>query len=544
MKRLLIFSLIGLVLLCGAGSFVMKGFKPPAAKVDPADTTTVQKGDLDLEVIETGTINSKNVVEVKSFVGGRIKQLLVDEGDHVKTGQLIAIVDPQETQLLYEQNQAQLQGAESAVGKASVDIEERKLTAQSDLEAAQARLLQARQEMKAQPALTKAAIDQQKTALESAQQEKQRLILSYQPGQRMSSKEAVGEARVNLSNAEREYKRNNDLLAKGYVSQKVVDDAKLALDLAKVRLEKAEDDESKLEDGLRADINKQDQAIMQAKAALENAEANSAQIAIKKAAYDSALADVAKYKASLRDVDSLAMQKKQSEATVSQFKSVVGDAERQLRETQVKSPIDGVVTKREVQVGELVSSLGSFSSGTQILRIEDRRSMKVELDVNEIDAARMHLGMEAKVDVDALPGRPFKGTVTKIAPSSTAMDSTSSTTTSTSTSDNVVKFKVEILINDPNQQLSSGMSAKCTLRVLHHPNVVLVPSQFLGSDKDGSFVMIAPSTPKGTATKQVVKIGTDNGSMTEVVSGLSSGQQLVKPTYGGPPRKGAMSGPD
>src|ERR1700722_15183028 len=96
-KSFTIGCIVVLVLVCGLGGFALKGLKPPAPKTADA-SVTVQRGDLSVQVVETGTLNADNVVELKSLVSGRLKTLLVDEGDRVKAGQLIAVIDPRETQ--------------------------------------------------------------------------------------------------------------------------------------------------------------------------------------------------------------------------------------------------------------------------------------------------------------------------------------------------------------------------------------------------------------------------------------------------------------
>src|SRR5579863_77782 len=88
MKKFLPVGCVLLVLLvCGLGGLALKGLQPAAAKTESAPVT-VQRSDLKIQVVETGTLNANNVVELKSLVSGRLKALYVDEGDRVKAGQL------------------------------------------------------------------------------------------------------------------------------------------------------------------------------------------------------------------------------------------------------------------------------------------------------------------------------------------------------------------------------------------------------------------------------------------------------------------------
>jgi len=220
----------------------------------------------------------------------------------------------------------------------------------------------------------------------------------------------------------------------------------------------------------------------------------------------------------------------------------VSDAERQLSETDIRAPISGIVTKKALQVGELATGLSQFSSGTTIVKIEDRTAMRVKLDVNEIDVAKMTLGMPAKIDVDAIPNHTFNGVVKKIAPASKDSSASASTTTTTASTDSVVKYEVEILLKDAVPQLRSGMSAKCTMEVLNHPNVLLLPLEYVGKEGKKSFVEIPPKKPGPgvVADRQYIVVGASSGSLVEIVSGVTKGTTVQKPLYKGPARKGAM----
>jgi len=137
------------------------------------------------------------------------------------------------------------------------------------------------------------------------------------------------------------------------------------------------------------------------------------QLGTRKEDLASAKAEVERAKASLTDPALLEKTKQQGQATVMQLSSALRDQERQLNETKVKSPISGIVTKRVLQVGELATGLSQFGAGSTILKIEDRTKMRVKLAVNEIDVARLSIGMKAEVMVDALQGQKFSGTISK-----------------------------------------------------------------------------------------------------------------------------------
>jgi HlyD family secretion protein len=544
MKKAIIPLTVVLLLLCGLGGFAMRSMNAAktaaAAAAAAANTKTVDQGDLVVTVVETGTVDAVKSVEVKGLVTGRLSKLFVDEGNQVKQGDLIALIDPKETRLLLQQNEAQLRGAKSGAEKTAISIAESRMQVKAAFEQAEAKLAQMRLALKVQPTLTTAAIKQAQMNLDSAQEEKRRLLQSAHPIQLASAVSTLNEANANLANAQSDYNRQVELERKGYVSGKVVENAQLALDLAKTRLVSARISRDKIDAEFKSELTKAEEQIEQSQAALDTAKANSIQDEVKRHDYLSALADLERARASLRDPDVMEKSRQQDLATVSQLQSVVSDAQRQLSETDIRAPISGVVTKKALQVGELATGLSQFSSGTTIVKIEDRTAMRVKLDVNEIDVAKMTLGMAAKVDVDAIPTRTFNGTVNKIAPASKdTANSTSGSTTSAST-DSVVKYEVEILLKDAVPALRSGMSAKCTMEVLRHSNVLLLPLEYVGKDGKRSFVEIPPAKLGGIAERKYVEIGASSGSQVEIVSGITKGTKVQKPQYKGPARKGAM----
>lgn len=501
----------------------------------------VERGDLNVQVVETGTVDAVKAVEVKSRVAGRVEKLLVDEGSVVKAGDVIAVIDPKETQLRVDQDRAQLRGAQSAVARTSIEIQQRRVTAKSAFDRAKARLAQLEKELQAQPTLTRTQIEAAETAYNTAVQARDQLVTTTQPNDRTEAQSAVREAEANEANARQELERRRNLLDKGYVAVKAVEDAQLQMALASTRLQSARDRLSRLEAQQGIERRQADERVRQTKADLERAKANAIQDDIKRKEFESAQAALEEARAGLRDVQVLERSRDQSRATVDQLQSVLRDSQRQLGETDIVAPLSGVVTKKLIQEGELVSSLSSFSSGTPIVRIEDRAAMLVQLDINEIDVAKLKLGMEAEVTVDALPDHVFKGRITKIAPASKATGQTSQT----SGQSPVVKYGVEVRIEGGDERLKSGMSAKCVMNAMTRKNVLKVPAEYVGTKDGKTYLAIKPETATSTDADRVyVKTGLETAAYVEIVSGVSAGTKIYKPLFRGPARKGAQFGPD
>ena len=236
------------MLLCGIGSYVIRLKANPGAQASQTgQSATVAKGDIIQKVVETGTIDAIKSVEVKSRTDGRLAKLLVNEGDIVKQGQLIAIIDPQQTQLRVQQDKANLDGAESAAAKTMIELEQKRITVKRDYLQAQLKLAQIKDQLKIQPSLTNASIAEAKADLDSAIQERDRLHTSILPNERKSAETSKRQAEANYQNAQSHYKRVTDLQSKGYVSTKDVEDARMTLDVQKANMEAAADNYQRID---------------------------------------------------------------------------------------------------------------------------------------------------------------------------------------------------------------------------------------------------------------------------------------------------------
>ncbi len=544
MKRVALVLAVVLVAVLGVAGLAFQRFQAGQKDAEAAKKREVKvdRGEVLVQVVESGSLQAVKTVEVKSRVGGRIARLMVDEGDTVVEGQLIAEIDPQETMLQVEQNEAQVRGAQAAVRRTSVEMAQRRVTARSALERAESRLAQVQMELKIQPTLTNSAVAGARSAVAGARQAATELASITQPRERTATETALREAEAGLQNARSEAARQESLLAKGYVSRREAESAALNVTLAETKLRNAQENLGRLNEGQRLAREQSNERLRQAEAELRRAEANSIQDDVKRQEYERALKDVLDARAQLRDIEALAAGREQQSAQLDQLRSVLTDGQRQLRETRVVAPITGTVTRRAVQVGELVSSLNSFSAGTTLVRVEDMSRMVVKLEVNEIDVARLRPRMPAEVTVDAFPDDRFIGEVTKISPANTTAGAQQQS------ADPVVKFAVEVTLERPSPKLKSGMSAKCTMKVVDRKGVLRLPIDHIGKDKSGSFVMLPgpdKAKPEKGAKRQSVVLGQRSDTFYEVVSGVTEGQVVVKPPFSGPERKGMMSfGPD
>jgi HlyD family secretion protein len=127
-KRIIIISIVVVVVLLFAG--VLFAFSHGGTKIDPTKLAKVEKGDLAKSVVATGKVEPITKVEVKSKASGIVKKLLVDAGDKVKKGQLLAQLDKLEIEAQVEQAKAQLQASEANLKSSQADWERAKVDAE------------------------------------------------------------------------------------------------------------------------------------------------------------------------------------------------------------------------------------------------------------------------------------------------------------------------------------------------------------------------------------------------------------------------------
>src|SRR3954451_25114980 len=120
---------IVLVLAVAGASFVVLGALKTEHKIDPSKLATIERGDLAKSVVATGKIQPKSKVEVKSKASGIVQHLLVDYGQFVKTGQVLAELDKEELQARLREATATLQAARAAEESALATYERNKVEA-------------------------------------------------------------------------------------------------------------------------------------------------------------------------------------------------------------------------------------------------------------------------------------------------------------------------------------------------------------------------------------------------------------------------------
>jgi HlyD family secretion protein len=157
-------------------------------------------------------------------------------------------------------------------------------------------------------------------------------------------------------------------------------------------------------------------------------------------------------------------QLKLAEAAVKQAAAALEAAELDLKYTVIRSPVDGVVISRQVEVGQRISA--NFSIPTLFLIAEDVTKMQVDTNVSEADIGGITEGKEASFSVDAYPGEIFQGRVRQVRNAPINIQ-------------NVVTYDVVVEVENPNFRLKPGMTANVSIVVARRDEVLKIPNAAL-----------------------------------------------------------------
>jgi len=207
---------------------------------------------------------------------------------------------------------------------------------------------------------------------------------------------------------------------------------------------------------------------------------------------------------------------RQARAQVSQAKAQLAQTEEEYSNSTIVSPMDGIVLSRNVEVGDVVSSiLVVGSSATLLMTVGDTREVYVKGKVDESDIAKVYIGQPARIKVESYKDRTFNGKITKISPMGVEKD-------------NVTTFEVRVSIDNSKGELKSMMTANAEILLEEHKNVLMVPEGALIYDKDrNASVEVPDPSAKDGKRKLAVNVGISNGSKTELLSGLKEGNEVV-----------------
>ncbi|MBI5787589.1 MAG: efflux RND transporter periplasmic adaptor subunit [Candidatus Schekmanbacteria bacterium] len=192
----------------------------------------------------------------------------------------------------------------------------------------------------------------------------------------------------------------------------------------------------------------------------------------------------------------------------------LSDARERLKDTKVAAPIDGVVSGKNVQIGQIIASgISNVGGGTTVLSLADLSRIYVLVAVDESDIGKIVNGQPAQIMVDAHPDTIFRGQVMRVA--------TKGTITA-----NVVTFEVKVEVTGENKRLlMPEMTANVEIAADQKHAVLLVPVAAIERRQQNQIVWM--SKPDGSLQERTVETGVSDGASLEILSGLMEGEKVI-----------------
>jgi HlyD family secretion protein len=283
---------------------------------------------------------------------------------------------------------------------------------------------------------------------------------------------------------------------------------------------------------LEADARGSVTQVRQAQAELEEAQSRSTQLAaaLKRARElrDAGLLPAADFDTAVSADASAAAQVAAATAALERARQAAGAADRRiaqgraerlrardaLSKTDITAPIDGVVTRLDVEAGEMVVMGVQNQPGTILMTISDLSALNAEVKVAEADVMRLKDGMPATVNLESLPGERFAGRIVEIGASALPIGGGQAAAR---------EFRVRIRLDRPDARLRPGLTCDADILAAERKQVTAVPLQAV-VERDGSpgvFVVDGGAVRFARVTTGII------GGLAIEVTGVDAGAQIV-----------------
>jgi HlyD family secretion protein len=204
-----------------------------------------------------------------------------------------------------------------------------------------------------------------------------------------------------------------------------------------------------------------------------------------------------------------------------------------LSKTTIRAPMDGIVTARRIEEGEVAVIGVQNQPGTVLLTISDMSVVEAEMEIDETSIPSLALKQDARIHIDAYPNQTFDGVVTEVG--------NSPIVPAVGTANEAIKFKVKVQLKNPPPGIKPGLSVQADILTGFRPKVLTVPLQALvvrdaerkpeekaapqagpAKEEEGVFLMVG-----GKAEFKPIKTGLLGELAVEVTEGLKEGDTLI-----------------
>ena len=183
--------------------------------------------------------------------------------------------------------------------------------------------------------------------------------------------------------------------------------------------------------------------------------------------------------------------------------------------TTLRSPMDGVLLSRPVEIGSAVADITAYKQA--VFTVGDMTTLILDAEVDETEVGRVRLGMIARIQLEAFQEQFITGRVTRIAPKGFEEN-------------HIVRFNVEITLDPTDLPLRAQLTGDAEIIVDEHPNTLLLDERAIQYDFDGPFTLRPPARGDGEPDIVRLKLGFSNGRDAEVLDGLREGDEVLLPS--------------
>ncbi len=490
-RRHWIQGLLILSLIAGVGTrvWIRTQGSPSSRQETQQLTTAVTATDLTVTIEANGRVEPQQLVNVSPKISGILEEMLVEEGEWVETGQILARMENQELQAQVKQAQAQVLSAQAEWDRlTSGNRPEEIAQAQARLSQAQANLV--------------------------------KLQVGNRPEEIAQAQARLEQLEADLERTQQDFERTQMLADEGAISQQELDTARSNLTGSQAQVEEARQALILMQTGSRAED------ITQAQAQVEEAQQSLALLESGSRAEEIAIA----------------------QAQVIAAEGSLQEAQARLASATLRAPFAGQVTRQYADLGAFVTPTTSGSSessatSTSILALASTH--QIVASVAESDIAQVQAGQPVTITADAYPNHTFWGEVIQISPQAIEEQNVTSFEITVDLLEDPPEDSPDPMdpakTIDPQVQpqdlpeLRIGMNVTLEIQVDQRQDVLTIPTVAIHRQDSGSGVYVAD--PDSGAQFTPITTGVTVGDQTEVISGLTGAEQIWLTAPEGNPRR-------
>lgn len=439
-------------------------------------TFAAKQGLLIISVTESGTIQAREQVIIKSEVEGKTTILyIIPEGTKVKKGELLVELDASRLLDNRIDRQIKVQNVEAAYISASENLAVAENQAKSD-------------------------VDKAEMTLQFAEQDLEKYLKGEYPNELKETEARITLAEEEVARAKEKLKWSKKLYNEKYISQTELRADELAEKKKVLDLELAQNN-----------LNLLKNYSYKRKLAQLKSDRQQAEMALTRAKRK-AKADIAQAKAGLRA----------KESEFEREKDKLDKNEKQIKKTKIYAPSDGLaIYATSAQSGHRRGRVEPLDAGQEVrerqelIYLPTASLFNAEIGIHESSLDKVSLDLPVKLTVEALPGKIFSGRVTKIAPLPDAQ--------SAWMNPDLKIYKTEIHLDTNSGELRTGMSCRAEIIIAQYDEALYIPIQAVIKVKDQTTVYVKKGR---TFEPRQVEIGLDNNRMVHIISGLQPDEMV------------------